>query len=320
MERETLVDCRSTTKGLTALCLAISIDRGLLDLDAPVRAYWPALRVDPTVRQAVSHQAGIPIIADVPDGAILDWDMMAGAVAAQEPLWQPGERHGYHGTSFGWLVGEPVRRVNGTTLRAFLHQHVLDALGLDGFMGTPRAHHDRMATLVWGRPAHGAASPPPAGAAASGAPSLVQQMFAPVLPPLAPPMNDPAFRSAAIPVTGAAVTARTVAVIFGELAADGGRLVSPSIARAMGEIQVEGDDAVLGVPISRTLGYERTPSWADDGRPAHCWGSPGGGGVVTFADPENRIGFAYVNNAAWGGQPLQDPRAANLTRALYGCL
>jgi CubicO group peptidase (beta-lactamase class C family) len=244
---------------------------------------------------------------------------MAAAVAVQEPMWAPGARHGYHGTSFGWLVGEPVRRVSGTTLRAFVQRHVLDALDLDGFMGTPPRHHERMATLVWGRPAHGATSPPPSGAA-SDSPNLVQRMYAPVLPPLAPPMNDPAFRSAAIPVTGAAVTASTLAVIFGELAAEGGRLVSASMAQAMGEVQVEGDDAVLGVPISRTLGFERTPSWAHDGRPAHCWGSPGGGGIVTFADPVSRVGFAYVNNASWAGPPGQDPRAANLTRALYGCL
>ena len=134
-------------------------------------------------------------------------------------------------------------------------------------------------------------------------------MYAPVLPPLAPPMNDPTFRSASIPVTGAAVTARTLAVIFGELACDGGSLLSAGVARAIGEVQVEGEDAILGIPVSRTLGYERTPAWADDGRPAHCWGSPGGGGVVTFVDPATRVGYAYLNNASWSGPPGQDPPA-----------
>lgn len=209
--------------------------------------------------------------------------------------------------------------MTGTTVATFLRREVFDRLGLDGFMGTPPEHHGRMATLTWGRPAHGAVSPPPAGAAAAS-PSLAQRMYAPVLPPLAPPMNDPAFRSAAIPVTGAAVPARTLAVIFGELAADGGRLVSRAMSRAMGEVQVDGEDAILGVPITRTLGYECTPSWADDGRPAHCWGSPGGGGVVTFADPVARVGFAYVNNASWSGEPGRDPRAAALIRALHACL
>jgi CubicO group peptidase (beta-lactamase class C family) len=318
-ERDTLVDCRSATKGLTALCLAMLVDRGFVDLDVPLRRYWPELRADPTVRQAVSHQAGIPIIDDLAAGSILDWDVMAGAVARQEPMWSPGERHGYHGASFGWLVGEPVRRVAGMPVPDFLRTRVFDPLTVEGFMGTPQEHHARMATLVWGRPAHGTPGTPPTGPIGPE-PTLAQRMYAPVLPPLAPTMNDPAFRSAAIPVTGAAVTARTFAVVYGELARDGGSLVSAGVARAMGEEQVEGDDAVLGIPVSRTLGYERTPSWADDGRPAHCWGSPGGGGVVTFVDPEARIGLAYVNNASWGGSPGRDPRSANLTNALYSCL
>jgi hypothetical protein len=145
-------------------------------------------------------------------------------------------------------------------------------------------------------------------------------MYAPVLPPLAPQMNDPLFRSAAIPVTGAAVTATTFAVIYGELARDGGVLVSADTARVMGEVQVEGEDAILGIPVSRTLGYERTPSWARDGRPAHCWGFPGGGGVVTLVDPVAKIGYAYVNNASWAGPAGQDPRSARLTTALYSCV
>ena len=316
---DTLVDCRSATKGLTALALAIVADRGQIDLDAPVRRYWPELRADPTVRQALSHQAGIPVLDGLPAGAILDWDVMAAAVAAQEPLWAPGERHGYHGASFGWLVGEPVRRAAAEPLAAFLGREVFDRLGVEGFMGTPAADHGRVADLVWGRPAHGAARRPPTGPQGA-APTLAQRMYAPVLPPLAPAMNAPAFRAAAIPVTGATVTARTFATIFGELARDGGSLVSAPMARALGGIEVDGEDAVLGVPIARTPGYELTPSWADDGRPGHCWGSPGGGGVVTFADPVARVGFAYLDNASWAGPPGADPRAAGIIRALYGCL
>jgi CubicO group peptidase (beta-lactamase class C family) len=180
----------------------------------------------------------------------------------------PGARHGYHGTSFGWLVGEPVRRVTGTTVREFLWREVLARLQLDGFMGTPPDQHPRMATLVWGTRAHGRPVQPPSGPTSKEA-TLAQRTYAPVLPPLAPPMNDAAFRSAAIPVTGAAVTARTFAVIIcGELARGGGALVSPNTARAMGEAQVDGEDAILGIPVSRdpglrthaTLGRRWAPS------------------------------------------------------------
>jgi CubicO group peptidase (beta-lactamase class C family) len=318
-DRDTLVDCRSATKGLTALCLAILVDRGLVDFDDPVRRFWPELHVDPTVRHALSHQAGIPIVEDLAPGAILEWETMAVAVASQEPMWPPGERHGYHGASFGWLVGEPLRRLTGTSVADFLTTEILNRLHVEGFMGTPLAQQNRMATLVWGRPAHGPAAAPPRGPIGS-APTLAERMYAPVLPPLAPLMNDASFRSATIPVTGAAVTARTFAMIYGELACDGGTLLTPSTASAIGDVQVEGDDAILGIPVIRTLGYERTPSGANDGRPAYCWGSPGGGGVVTFVDPEARIGYAYLNNASWAGPPGQDPRSANLTNALYSCL
>jgi CubicO group peptidase (beta-lactamase class C family) len=318
-EANTLVDCRSATKGLTALCLFLLVDRALVDLDAPLRRYWPELRVDPTVRQALSHQAGVPVIDDLPRGAILDWEVMAEAVARQEPMWTPGERHGYHGASFGWLVGEPVRRLTRESLQAFLKREVLDSLDLDGFMGTPADHHGRLATLIWGLPSHGE-TPMPQGVTAGTPPTLAQRMYAPVLPPLAPGMNDPAFRSAPIPVTGAAVTASVFAEIFGQLALGGGSLVSRSAATEMGSLEVEGEDAVLGIPVRRSAGYEMTPTWADDGRPSSCFGSPGGGGVVTFADPEAEIGFAYLNNASWSGPPGPDPRAASITRALYSCL
>jgi Beta-lactamase len=201
---------------------------------------------------------------------------MAQAVARQAPMWWPGERHGYHGVSFGWLVGEPVRRLTNQDLAGFLAREVFDRLDIDGYMATPHGQQARVADLMWGRPAHGNQGSPPATAPGS-APTLAPQMYAPVLPPLAPNMNDPAFRSAGIPVTGAAMTARGFAVIYGELARDGGPLVSPAIARALGETQIDGKDAVLGIPVARTLGYELTPSWVDDGRPPCCWGSPGAG-------------------------------------------
>lgn len=158
-ERDTLVDCRSATKALTALCLHLLVERGLIDLDPPLRRYWAALRCDPTVRQALSHQAGIPVLDDVPAGAILDWDTIAGLVERQAPLWQPGERHGYHGVSFGWLVGEPIRRVIGRPLSSFFGDEVAGRLGLDCFIGTPADQHHRIATLIPGLVSHRQAAP-----------------------------------------------------------------------------------------------------------------------------------------------------------------
>jgi CubicO group peptidase (beta-lactamase class C family) len=318
---DTLVDCRSATKGLTALCLHCLVDQGRVDLDVPLRRYWPELRADPTVRQALNHQAGIPVLDGLSPGAILDWHTIAQATEAQAPLWEPGERHGYHGVTFGWLTGEPVRRLSGVTLSEFFQDHVAGPLGADCLIGTPASAHQRVAELVSGLPAHREVAPLPEAAADPGAaPSLTQRMYAPVLPPLAPSMNDPTFRSAVIPVTGATGTAAAFAAIYGEIALGGGRLLSAEAVDRMGAVEVEGMDAVLGIPVRRGLGFEFTPSWADDGRPEHCFGHPGAGGVVTFADTAAGIGFAYLNNAAWGGAPGKDLRAARLTQALYASL
>lgn len=316
--RDTLVDCRSATKALTALCLHLLVDRGQVDLDAPVRRYWPTLGVDPLVRHALAHQAGIPVLDNVPQGGILDWSTIARAVEAQPPMWSPGEQHGYHGVSFGWLVGEPIRQVSGDTVSQFLRSEVVGPLGVHCFMGTPAQEHDRVAPLVAPPPAHGGSGR--VSALDRPADSLVARMYAPVLPPLAPSMNSPEFRSAEIPVTGVTATARAFATIYGELAAGGGRLLSATAVSGMATEQVSGTDAVLGIPVRRALGFELTPSWAEDGRPAHAFGHPGGGGVLTFADSEAGVGFAYLNNASWGGAPGQDPRAASLTRALYEVL
>ncbi|HET9732808.1 MAG TPA: serine hydrolase domain-containing protein [Acidimicrobiales bacterium] len=147
---DTLVDCRSATKALTALCLHLLVERGSVELDAPVRRYWPELRCDPTVRQALSHQAGIPVVDRAGPGAVPDWQRMADAVAVQEPMWEPGDRHGYHGVSFGWLVGEPVRRLTGRPLPDVFATEIAGPLGLDSRMGTADTDPVRIATLVAG--------------------------------------------------------------------------------------------------------------------------------------------------------------------------
>lgn len=317
-QRDTMVDCRSATKALTALCLHILVDRGLVDLDAPVRRYWPNLRSDPLVRHALAHQAGIPVLDDVPPGGILEWATIAGLVEGQAPMWAPGEQHGYHGVTFGWLVGEPIRRVTGGTVSDVLRREVTGRLGVECFMGTPAHEQGRVAPLVASPRAHDGPMRP--SALGRPADSLAARMYAPVLPPLAPPMNSSAFRSAEIPVTGVTGTARAFAAIYGELASGGGRLLSVSTLGEMATEHVSGRDAVLGVPVRRGLGVELTPPGAQDGRPAHAFGHPGGGGVLTFADAEAKLGFAYLNNASWGGVPGQDPRAASLTRAVYDAL
>jgi CubicO group peptidase (beta-lactamase class C family) len=246
---------------------------------------------------------------------------MATAIAAQEPTWEPGAKHGYHGVTFGWLVGEIVRRVSGRTVGEFLRDKVTGPLGVDYFIGTPPSEHHRVAPLL-------APPPPPPGEKAKPSflsildrSSLAARMYAPVLPPIAPWPNTPEFRAAEIPVTNGIGTARALAVIFGELACQGGRLVRPETAVTMAGEQVAGPDAVLGIEVRRALGFELPAPWAADGRPPYAFGHSGAGGSIAFADPEAGLGFAFVMNQIWGGGvEHRDPRAAALIRASYASL
>jgi CubicO group peptidase (beta-lactamase class C family) len=314
---DTLVETRSATKGVTALCLHVLIDRGLVDLDAPMRRYWPELRSDPLVRHVLAHSAGIPVIDQpLPPGALVDWEAMAQAVAAQEPLWEPGEKVGYHGVTFGWLVGEVVRRVSGMTIGTFVQREIAPLAGGDYFIGTPSTEHHRIAPMVASPAARATAGTP----APANAHDLAARMMAPVFPPISPPWNSPEFWSAEVPVANGICTARALATIYGTLAQGGGALVGAHAVRAMAEPVFDGIDEVQGLPVRRTLGFELAPPWEQAGRPDGAFGHPGAGGFVAFADPDAGVGFAYVKNAGspTPGQP--DPRGPRLVRALYDTL
>ena len=212
-------------------------------------------------------------------------------------------------------TGQVIRRVTDSTIGEFVQAEIARPLGVDYFIGTPSSEHHRIAPLVMSPVA--AAAPTSATAAATAtatatANELASRMFAPVYPPISPPWNSPEFWSAEIPVTNGICTARALATIYGELARDGGSLVSRDAVAAMAALVYDGVDEVQQVPVRRTLGFELRPDWADDGRPDHAFGHPGAGGYLSFADPQARVGFAYVKYAGSPvpGQP--DPRAGPL--------
>jgi CubicO group peptidase (beta-lactamase class C family) len=125
-ERDTLVTVYSTTKGMTAICAHRLVDQGLLDLEVPVAQYWPefaqAGKAEIPVHMLLSHRAGLPTVSQkLPDGAVYEWETMTDALARQKPFWEPGTRHGYHGLTYGWLVGEVVRHISGKSLGRFFH-------------------------------------------------------------------------------------------------------------------------------------------------------------------------------------------------------
>src|SRR5580693_149434 len=151
--RDTLVNVYSTTKGVTAICAHRLIDKGLIDIDAPVAKYWPefaqAGKDKLPVRFLLSHRAGLPAIRKtLPPEALYDWKTMTDAIAAQEPWWVPGTKHGYHAITYGWLVGEVVRRASGKTLGTYFRDEIATPLGLDAHIGLDAKHDSRTSNII----------------------------------------------------------------------------------------------------------------------------------------------------------------------------
>jgi CubicO group peptidase (beta-lactamase class C family) len=303
-ERDTIVNVYSTTKGMTALCAHRLVEEGRLDLDAPVAAYWPefaaAGKENLPVRYLLSHQAGLPAVkAPLPADALYDWDGMCAALAAQAPWWEPGTRHGYHALTFGYLIGEIVRRIDGRSLGTYFREEIAAPLGLDFHIGLPESEHERVADMI----------PAPS----AGDPS--QDMLAKFMEdagemtglafnnpkPGKDAMNTKAWRTAEIPAGNGHGDARSLARVYGCLASggalDGVRLLAPeSIAQARTE-QAMGPDAVLmGMPMRFGLGFMLRQDFMPLGSHESAFGHPGAGGSIGYADPELGLGFGYVMN------------------------
>jgi CubicO group peptidase (beta-lactamase class C family) len=157
--RDTIVNVYSTTKGLVAICAHRLVDQGRLDLDSPVARYWPefaqAGKQDLPVRFLLNHKAGLPAIkAALPLDAVFDWKTMTTMLAAHEPWWVPGTRHGYHAMTYGWLVGEVIRRITGKSPGRYFRDEIAGPLGLDCHIGLDAKHDVRVAPII-------AAPPPP---------------------------------------------------------------------------------------------------------------------------------------------------------------
>jgi CubicO group peptidase (beta-lactamase class C family) len=325
--RDTIVNIASSTKGPTAICAHRLVDRGLLDLEAPVATYWPefaqAGKAALPVHLLLSHRAGLPAIAaPLPTEAFYDWDRMTRALAEQKPWWEPGTRHGYHAFTFGWLVGEVVRRITGKSLGTYWREEVAEPLGVDCHIGLGAEHDARVAEFI--------PIPP-----TPGAPDLEEELLKSAGPMVRKAINNPpktvadmntaAWRRAEIPAGNAHTNARGLACVYGSLArgreARGDPVLSPaSIERARTE-QASGPDAVLfGMPTRFGLGFSLPPKGTGFGSSgAGAFGCPGAGGSIGFADPEAGVGFAYVMNQMQTVFPV-DPRAQRLIDALYASL
>jgi len=322
--RHTLANVFSTSKGITALLAHRLVEQGRLDLEAPVARYWPEFaakeKAGIRVHQLLSHRAGLAALRE-PLAAedIYCWDRMSAALAAERPWWTPGERHGYHAFTFGWLVGELIRRVSGSSPGRFLREEVAGPLGLDLHIGIEAIHHERVARLTPLPPARPGSDPMQLVSRILAAPGSVSARAFTNPPNLLAPgeVNSTRWREAEIPAANAHATARALAALYAA-AASGTLLSRESLARCSGETSA-GPDEVLRIPTRFSLGFMLGRPGASFGPGARTFGHPGAGGSLGLADPDAGLGFGYVPNRM-GAHVLVDPRAEALLQAVYGCL
>jgi len=324
-QRDTMPVVFSATKGVTAACIHPLVERRVIDLDAPVARYWPefgaAGKAAVPVRWVLSHRAGLPVVeAELTRAQVYAWQPVADAIATQAPRWEPGTQHGYHVRTFGWILGEIVRRVTGMSLGQFFAREIAAPLGLDFFIGLPGALEPRVATMY--------TAPPPTDPAQieimerfTGPGTLLgKALNGPANLAYGDVWNSRALHAAEIPSSNGIGTARALARLYAALIGDvdGVRLLSTDTVNAACRVQSEGSDAVLILPTRFGVGFMLPPALGLDCPPA-CFGHPGAGGSLAFADPTRGVAFAYVMNQMQLGL-AGDERTRRLVRALYAVL
>jgi CubicO group peptidase (beta-lactamase class C family) len=320
-QRETLVNFFSVSKALCTLVALRLVEQGKLDLDRPVAAVWPefarAGKEGITPRQILSHRAGLPSLrAPLPEGAALDWTKMTEALAAQEPWWEPGTAHGYHVNTFGFLIGEIARRVDGRTIGTILREDIALPLGADVHIGLPRTEHHRAAEYLW------PAMPTTQSMPGAGDAMRFNSYWNPPGISGAGWVNRPEWRLAEIPSTNGHGSARGVARVYAALAEggaiDGVRVVHGETLRAATVEHSCGHDLINQRPSRFGLGFQLTQPARPLGPNHGAFGHFGAGGSLGFCDPQSGVAFGYVTNDM--GPRWQNPRNGALLEAIYASL
>jgi CubicO group peptidase (beta-lactamase class C family) len=297
----------SGTKGLVAVCMLLLVERGLLDLDAPISRYWPefaaAGKEGALVSHAMSHTVGVPGLRHgfgVADA--LDGPRMSTVVAAEAPFWPPGERLAYHAFTYGWICDALVRRVDGRSIGRFFADEVARPLGLELWIGLPESEEQRVVSLEradgYGITVVG--DPP--------APQL-DAVYGDFLHAFH--WDEPALHRGEIAAANAIGTARAIAALYDSL----DRVLLPETI-SLGRSELSRDRcAVTGRPYAFGVGFELQTALAAFGPPASAFGHTGSGGSTHGAWPSERVGFSFVPR--WLQAEAEDDRRGRLLRALY---
>ncbi len=336
-QQDTVAIVYSVTKGATATLAWLLAQRGELDFDAPVTAYWPEFagggKADMPVRYLFTHQAGLPYLdQQLSREEVLEGSRIVTVLEQQAPVWQPGTAHGYHAVTYGWLAGALIKRITGRRLGELFADEVAGPLGLDFHIGLPAADAGRVAQLI-DMPA-----PDPAALDAVTDPAvreLLTKMVAAMTDPSsmfsralstngalpapdAATWNDPRVYQAEIPAANGITNGRSLARMYAANVGDvdGVRLLSDETVGLATAEQVSGPDLTLIFPTRFGTGF-MLPKADMPMLSENSFGHVGVGGALGFADSRYKVGFGYVQNqllAAAG--PVGDPRTGGLIAAV----
>ena len=322
---DTLVLVWSATKGLGTACLLHALQEHGIRLEQRVVEFWPefgqAHKESITLAQLLSHQAGLCALDREVD--VLDREAVIHALAAQAPLWPAGTGHGYHARTFGFLLDALVDRIANQAIAEYWRKHFADPLTLDFWIGLPAELNDRVATIY---PAKANRAPEPAQFYRDlMTPGTLQRktFTSPHGLHAVNAMNDPAIRAQAIVSFGGIGNAAALAKFYAMLAnggeLDGQRFFSAQTLGWMMTTLSEGIDRVFEIPTAFSAGFMKDPADTPRrlfGKSSSSFGHPGAGGSHAFADPENKISFAYVMNQMEQSL-LPNAKSLRLVEAIY---
>ena len=325
---QTIVLVWSATKGPASACLLRALHETGLETSVPVAEVWPEFAAEGkasiTVAAMLSHCAGLCAVADR-SLHVLDHDAVARCLSAQAPAWPPGDGHAYSPRAFGYVLEEMIRRLTGKTCGQYWRSAFGEPFDLDFWIGLPESEHNRAADALAPRASAMAGEKTPFARELSTPGTLTNAAFSAPAGITGPTtMNSPAMRSACLPAFGGIGSASALAKFYGLLATSEPGLLPQEILAACSRPLSNGFDRVLHRETAFSTGFMLDPRDSHNqlirrtfGSSPSAFGHPGAGGSLAFADPENRIGFAYVMNQMEPGA-LPRERTQRLVRALYG--
>jgi CubicO group peptidase (beta-lactamase class C family) len=322
---DTLVNVFSCTKPFAAVAALQLVAEGRLQLDAPVAAIWPefaaAGKQDISLRQLLSHRAGVTAIRQrLAVETLYDWNAMCAALAAEAPWWTPGEAHGYAPLTYGWLIGELLRRADGRSAGRSIIARTAQSLGLDFHIGLDAAEFDRVSDVGRTKGNPGDEDARRLVDVMLNQPQAMSTLSFSNPPSAMTSTNSPQWRSMEQPAANGHGNARSLAGFYTGLL--DGRLLDPALLAEMTREHSRGPDRTLLTQTRLGLGCMLEQSDHPSGSfglGPQAFGHPGAGGCLGFADPDRQLAFGFVSNSL-GPYVLMDPRAQALARAAGQCL